>query len=258
MNGECKYKRKGYSLDLIGERFERLVVTGRAEDEINNKTGKHKSRWYCDCDCGTKNFIARGSALTAGATKSCGCLHREVASQTAKTKISHGKKYNTYDLSGEFGVGYDSNGNKFFFDLEDYDLIKDICWYKNSRGYFVGHVVGNKKEIKMHRLILGKQDDSPLIVVDHIYSDRKYDNRKQNLRITEQKHNTKNRVRPSNNTSGKTGVSWRKDTNRWTACIGVDNKHIYSGSYKDIQEAINARIKAEEQYFGEYKVKNEH
>lgn len=259
INGECKYKRKGYSLDLVGERFGRLVVTARAEDKVYEKSGKHKSQWYCDCDCGNKNKIILGSSLTSGSTQSCGCLHSEVSSETAKTKISHGKKYNTYDLSGDFGIGYDSNANKFFFDLEDYDLIKDICWYQDLRGYFVGHITGENRQVRMHRLILGIQDiDDNLIIGDHIYSDRKYDNRKQNLRITEQKHNTKNRVRPSNNTSGKTGVSWKKDINKWIAYIGVNNKHIYLGEYKDIQEAINARIKAEKKYFGEYRVKNEH
>lgn len=249
---------KGYSLDLVGERFGRLVVKSKAEDKIDANSGKHKSQWYCDCDCGTKNKIILGSALTSGSIKSCGCLHREVASETAKTKISHGKKYNNYDLSGEYGIGYDSNNNKFFFDLEDYNLLKDICWHQNSRGYFIGHIVGdNSKEIKMHRLILGLSNNLDF-VCDHIYSDRKYDNRKQNLRITEQKHNTKNRIRQSNNTSGKTGVSWRKDINKWVAYIKINNEQIYLGSYNDIQDAINVRINAEKKYFGEYRVKNEH
>ena len=39
INGKCKYKRNGYSLDLVGERFGRLVVTARAED----KTGIGRS-----------------------------------------------------------------------------------------------------------------------------------------------------------------------------------------------------------------------
>lgn len=108
-------------------------------------------------------------------------------------------------------------------------------------------------------MILDIQDvDDDLIVGDHIYSDRKYDNRKQNLRITEQKHNTKNRIRPSNNTSGKTGVSWRKDINKWVAYIRINNNQIYLGSYNDIQDAIDVRINAEKKYFGEYRVKNEY
>lgn len=257
INGKCKYKMKGHSLDLVNERFGRLIVKSKAEDKIYINSGKHKSQWYCDCDCGTKNKIILGSALTSGNVKSCGCLHREVASEISKTKISHGKKYNDYDLSGEYGIGYDSNNNKFFFDLEDYNLLKDICWYQNSRGYIVGHIVGEKREVKMHRLILGL-DDNPMFVCDHIYSDRKYDNRKQNLRITEQKYNAKNRMRASNNTSGKTGVSWSKRKNKWVAYIGVNNKHVYLGSYNNIQEAIDVRLKAEEKYFGKYKVINEH
>ncbi|WP_368488451.1 hypothetical protein [Clostridium sp. BJN0013] len=37
-------------------------------------------------------------------------------------------KYNTYDLTGEYGIGYDAKGNIFYFDLEDYDRIKDFYW----------------------------------------------------------------------------------------------------------------------------------
>ena len=259
MNGICKYKKKGYSLDLIGEKFGRLIVVAKAPDKIYPKSGKHKSQWYCDCECGTKNKIIVGTSLTSGSTRSCGCLHREVSSETLK-KSTHGKKYNTYDLSGDFGIGYDSDGNKFFFDKEDYERIKNIYWYQDSRGYFVGHIVGdNRRQIRMHRFILGKENEKELsVVVDHIHSDRKYDNRKSNLRITTQKNNTKNRVRPSNNTSGKVGVSWNKRNNKWSAYIGVDGKQINLGMFNDIQNAIDARIAAEKKYFKEFRVKNEH
>lgn len=33
---------------------------------------------------------------------------------------------NTYDLSGEYGIGYTTKGEEFWFDLEDYDKIKSI------------------------------------------------------------------------------------------------------------------------------------
>ena len=43
------------------------------------------------------------------------------------------KKYNKYDLSGEYGIGWTSNTNQeFYFDLEDYDKIKDYCWIYNK------------------------------------------------------------------------------------------------------------------------------
>ena len=44
-------------------------------------------------------------------------------------------KYNKYDLLGSFGVGWTTNTNKeFWFDLEDYDKIKDYCWAENNNG----------------------------------------------------------------------------------------------------------------------------
>lgn len=46
-------------LDLIGQRFGRLVVLERAEDEVDKKSGKHKTRWLCQCDCGNKKNCKR-------------------------------------------------------------------------------------------------------------------------------------------------------------------------------------------------------
>ena len=38
------------------------------------------------------------------------------------------RKENIYDLSGEFGIGYCTNtGSPFYFDLEDYNKIKNYC-----------------------------------------------------------------------------------------------------------------------------------
>lgn len=247
-----------HCLNLIGHRFGRLVVVDRAEDKIDKNSGKHKSCWICNCDCGTKGKIVIGAILTSGKTVSCGCYHKEVASETAKTKISHGKKYNTYDLSHEYGIGYTNKGDKFFFDLEDYDKIKDICWYKTSRGYITGHLCDdNGKEIKMHQLVMNWDKDSGLIV-DHIHSQYKHDNRKCNLRLTTQANNCKNRGLSSNNTSGIPGVSWNKNSQKWTSYIRINNKHVLLGSFKNKQDAIEARKEAEGKYFGEYRYKDDY
>lgn len=37
-----------------------------------------ESWWSCDCDCGTKGVVVRGSQLENGRTKSCGCLRKEL------------------------------------------------------------------------------------------------------------------------------------------------------------------------------------
>lgn len=58
--------------DLIGQRFGRLVVTGRAGSLLDGR-----STWYCDCDCGKTRVIKAGRQLTVGDAKSCGCLKQE-------------------------------------------------------------------------------------------------------------------------------------------------------------------------------------
>ena len=45
------------------------------------------------------------------------------------------KKHNKYDLSGEYGIVYTSNGEEYWFDKEDYDKIKDYYWRKDPHGY---------------------------------------------------------------------------------------------------------------------------
>jgi hypothetical protein len=57
-------------IDLIGQRFGRLVVTARADD-MDRKPG-----WLCRCDCGNWKAV-RGSDLRNGATQSCGCLRND-------------------------------------------------------------------------------------------------------------------------------------------------------------------------------------
>lgn len=67
--------------NLVGLRFGRLTVVSRAEN-VRNLT-----RWNCLCDCGNKTVVY-GGHLNSGATKSCGCLNKEMVSERQKT---HGK-----------------------------------------------------------------------------------------------------------------------------------------------------------------------
>lgn len=53
------------------------------------------------------------------------------------------------------------------------------------------------------------------------------------------------------NTSGVTGVSWRRYRNRWQAYINVNCKQIHLGYFADKDDAIKARLDAEAIYFKE-------
>ena len=120
----------GRFVDLTGQQFGRLTVIERIEDYISPK-GQRKPQWLCHCCCGN-NVTVLGSNLTNGYTLSCGCLSKENSFKQGKSA----KKYNIYDLSGEYGIGYTLKGEEFYFDLEDYDKIKDYCWYRTTYDYF--------------------------------------------------------------------------------------------------------------------------
>ena len=236
--------------DLVGRKFHRLIVLKQAEDYID-KRGKHYAQWRCKCDCGNE-IVALGNHLKRGNTKSCGCLNDERRIENNKI---YKKKYNTYDLSGVYGIGYTSNNEEFWFDLEDYDLIKDYCWSVNSQGYIIApNLNDSRKIIKMHRLILGCPDNYD---IDHIHGkETRHDNRKRNLRIATRSQNNMNKGLQSNNTSNTTGVSWHKGIGRWQAYITIDRKRIYLGAFANFDEAVNVRKQAEEKYFGEFSYDN--
>ena len=78
--------------DMVGKRFGRLIVISRAE----NKSRKGRDAyWLCKCDCGAETTVCTGS-LSAGRTRSCGCLAREKASEAKKHGDSDSRLYNIW------------------------------------------------------------------------------------------------------------------------------------------------------------------
>lgn len=71
--------------------------------------------WLCRCDCGTERRV-NGSGLTAGISKSCGCLQRELVSKRVRThgatntllfKLWHAMRCRCY-----YKAGYKKRGIK--------------------------------------------------------------------------------------------------------------------------------------------------
>ena len=238
----------GKAEDLTGQKFGRWTVISQGPS-----TSGRETRWWCKCDCGNPELrLVRRGGLKNGTSKSCGCLQKEIAS-------SMKKKRNQYDLSGEYGVGFttmpDSYGRyEFYFDKEDYDKIKNYCWYFNQRDYLQATNTDtayiNKKRVLMHQLILpisGLKN-----VPDHIHGEKsKNDNRKENLREVSVSKNAMNAQIRSNNSTGVTGVSWNKRTKKYRAFIQKEGTNYYLGSFINFDDAIKARKEAEKKYFGE-------
>ena len=77
-------------MNLHGKKFGRWTVLDFAGIE------NHKSKWLCECECGTKRIV-RQTNLIQGISKSCGCYKRD---RTAESHTTHGKRhtrlYNIY------------------------------------------------------------------------------------------------------------------------------------------------------------------
>lgn len=231
------------TINLIGQRFGNLTVINQDNDYVSPK-GCHKKQWLCRCDCGNEKVLI-GNNLTRGKVRSCGCLTSRFLSQLRK-------KYNIYDLSGEHGIGYTSNTNKiFYFDLEDYDKIKDYCWIENDNGYIISFIHLNRhkiKSIRLHRLILDVAEE---LQVDHM-NGVLYDNRKSQLRVCSCKQNSMNLKKSKNNTSGVKGVYWSKNESKWYASINYNCIKVHLGYFDKKEDAAQVRKEAEIKYFGQF------
>lgn len=69
--------------DLTGQRFGRLTVLHRGEDQVD-PSGKRHTTWVCQCDCGNQSTVIT-DALLRGRTKSCGCWRKQYLSQSKST-----------------------------------------------------------------------------------------------------------------------------------------------------------------------------
>ena len=137
----------------------------------------------------------------------------------------------------------------FYTDERNWFLFKGKSVCKAADGYSGMRISG--KMVLVHRVIANACEGD---VVDHINRNKK-DNRIKNLRKTDKSENAFNSKLRSNNKSGVTGVRFRQDTKRWTAEIKKDYKKISLGCFATKEEAVQARKKAEVEYYG-YQLKN--
>ena len=230
--------------DLTNLEFYDLLVINRADDKILSN-GRHMIMWNCICKC-KKEVVVESNSLTSGHTKSCGCRKYKTLAERTNYEI------NNYNLSGDYGIGHTSNTiREFYFDLEDYDLIKRYTWEENYQGYIVSRV--DDVMVRLHRLVMNCDDSD--YEVDHIKHNL-FDNRKSELRICVHQNNTMNHKKQINNKSGIAGVYFDNQTNKWRANIKYKNKTIQLGRYKFLDDAIKIRKESEEKYFGEYSYDN--
>lgn len=136
----------------------------------------------------------------------------------------------------------------------DWAKLKNIKWRAIPKGgnVYAGRTViknGKRTTEYMHRVIVNAPHGKD---VDH-RDGNGLNNQRNNLRVCEHRQNMRNLTKlPSTNTSGVLGVCWHGRHKKWNAKITVNDKRIHLGYFDDIEDAIAARKKAEEKYFGRF------
>jgi hypothetical protein len=139
--------------------------------------------------------------------------------------------------------------------LIDDDMAEEILKYKwsvQSRRhgiYFAANTVGpdgEKRVVFLHRLIMGEPKGK---IVDHKFGNH-LDNRRENLRICDNRENSRNTKIPRTNTSGFKGVTRRG--NKWEANIKFNGRHKYLGRFNSPEDAAVAYNDSAKKFFGEF------
>jgi len=210
-------------INLKGQRFGRLVVL--------EEVGKNKNRqvfWRCECGCKERKvIIVRGTSLTSGNTKSCGCLRKErikeVSTKHGQSKRS--KKTSAYkSWAGMLARCY--NPNNITYSHCGGRGIK-VCehWWEFENFY---------EDIGKYR--------SEGLTLDRINNNGNYE--PSNCRWAtpqEQAHNTRAK-----------GFCWDQKKQKWLAQITVNYKQIYLGLFDTPEEARQIYIEAKKKYHGVY------
>ena len=148
-------------------------------------------------------------------------------------------------------LDYDPETGIFTWKVRTSTSVKvgDVAGCLGGGGYLLIQLQSRK--YKAHRLAwLYMCGSWPKDQIDHINRDRA-DNRISNLREVSHKQNHQNRSKPSNNTSGHSGVSWYRRDSKWQATITHNYKDIHLGCFATIEEAIAARKAAEKLYWSD-------
>lgn len=222
--GKLKYDMTGWKMWEHGVPDSHIEVLYRSDERVKNQT-----LWVCKCCLCGKIKTINGQALRLGEVLSCG-EHRN---------------HNTYDLTGEYGICYTAKNEPFYFDIEDYEKIKDYAWYS-----FEGYAICRRNNITvyMQDIIIPHTNE---YTIDHINRKRN-DNRKSELRLATKTQNNQNKSVRCDNTSGVIGVSFNKQNNQWESYIFYHKQRIRLGMFADINDAIIARLRAEKTYYNEF------
>ena len=200
--------------DLIDKRFGKLVVKSYYD------TANNKHRWLCLCDCGN-TCVATTSYLKSGRKTNCGCL---------KSPDLTGKTYGKLTVIGR-------SDKRNFRGKRTTPMWECRCE--------CGTVTYKATDTLTNPDISMCSECASKYAAEKARAGAGFIDGTQISKI-------KNMKPPVTNTSGVHGVYLDKKTNQWRARLRFKGKNMSFGSYINFEDAVMARKKAEQEYFGTF------
>jgi hypothetical protein len=208
-----------YRNDLHGKRFGRLVASSYSH------TSNNTAYWHCSCDCGGTRTV-RGSSLSAGVVRSCGCYNNE-------------KRRERVTIHGGSGTP----AHKSWRHMRD-----RCCNASNAKyGYYGGRGISICPawgDFEVFLADMGQPAEGETL--DRIDPDGDYE--PSNCRWASRAVQSRNQ-RPKANLSGYTGV-YRTQSGKWAAQIRIgEGRRVCGPAREHIHEAVEDRRKLVEEYW---------
>lgn len=210
-------------IDLTGDRFGRLVALHR--DYGNPR------KWFCLCDCGEMKSFDRGN-LRSGATRSCGCLSAELALDRCRTHgLSKTKEHRLWAYMRARSRGQGSHGHYY------QELGVTVCdrWLEPHGAGFENFLED-----------MGKCPDG--MTLDRVDNRKGYS--KDNCAWADMSQQCSNRRKGRDNTSGRIGVRWANDREKWRVSLRVQGVLHNLGQFDSYSEACEVCEEAEWRLLG--------
>lgn len=209
--------------DMTGKKFGRLTVLGPAPRPENSKS-THQF-WLCLCDCRNQTVVD-GGELRKGRTKSCGCLRKEAIT---KHGLHNTRLYRIY--YSMINRCYNPNNKAYkYYGLRCITISPEFLG-ENGFRHFAEWALKN-----------GYNDS---LTLDRINPNGNYEI--SNLRWTTNSTQVFNRRLRSNKTGHK-GIR-KAQSGKYQARISKNNKQYNLGTFSTIEEAVEARQKAERELY---------
>ena len=200
------------SPDLTGQRFGELTVIRKEGNTKYNST-----QWLCKCSCGA-DYVVQGSLLVTGRRTRC------------PSKV-HEKNYAYVDITGQrFGRLVAQHPSK------RYDKSGSVVWHCKCD-------CGNEVDVSYNTLVYTNQKSCGCQKKEHDCKLHTYLTHVAGTSVDM----LKSKKIPTDNTTGYRGVYLIRG--KYVAKIVFQKKQYFLGTYDNIEDAAEARKKAEEVLF---------